>query len=117
MALSQAAILSRTCFLSLFTSAAIDVKKQSPSLLTRLGFPVKVSTRGVMSLLMTVAGKEEVLRLIFSVVRTARGDVMVLGGSADCGAAVVAASVLTTVFFAQNAREFAESLVLVCWAV
>ena len=116
MALSQAAILSRTCFLSLFTSAAIDVKKQSPSLLTRLGFPVKVSTRGVMSLLMTVAG-EEVLRLIFSVVRTVRGDVMVLGGSADCGAAVVAASVLTTVFFAQNAREFAESLVLVCWAV
>ena len=98
LALSQAAILSRTCFLSLFTSAAIDVKKQLPSLLTRLGFPVKVSTRGVMSLLMTVAG-EEVLRLIFSVVRTARGDVMVLGGSAACGAAVAAASVLAIVFF------------------
>ena len=42
-----------------------------------------------------------------------RGDVAVLGGSAACGAAVAAASVLTAVFFAQNARKLAESLILV----
>ena len=37
--------------------------------------------------------------------------------SAACDAAVAVASVLTMVFFAQNARELAESLVLVYWAV
>ena len=41
-----------------------------------------------------VVGVPAVLRLIFSVVRTARGDVAVLSGSAACGAAVAVASVL-----------------------
>ena len=59
------------------------------------------------------------LRSVVSVVRAARGDVTVrggvavLGGSAACDAAVAAASVLTMVFFAQNARELSESLMLV----
>ena len=59
------------------------------------------------------------LRSIVSVVRAARGDVTVrggvavLGGSAACDAAVAAASVLTMIFFAQNARELSESLMLV----
>jgi len=50
-----------------------------------------------------------VLRLTVSIVRAACG-VVVLSGSAACGAAAAAASVLTTVFFAQGARERAESL-------
>ena len=65
-----------------------------------------------------VVGVPAALRLIFSVVLTARGDVAVLRDSAACDAAVAVASVLTTVFFAQKARELAESLVLaVCLAV
>ena len=64
-----------------------------------------------------VVGVSAVLRLIFSVVLTSRGDVAVLRDSAACDAAVAVAGVLTTVFFAQNARELAESLVLVYWAV
>ena len=74
--------------------------------------PSKRSARDLVSSSIVVVG-EGVLRLIFSVVRTARGEVAVLGGSAVCDAAVVAASVLATVFFAQNARELAESLILV----
>ena len=70
-------------------SVAGDVKKQSPSLSTRLGFPVKVSVHGLMSLLMTVVG-EEVLRLIFSVVRAACGDVTMCGDFAACGACITA---------------------------
>jgi hypothetical protein len=67
-------------------------------------------------LMMTVVG-EVVLRWLISIVRTSR-DVAVLGGSAACGAAVAAAGVLAIVFFAhKNARELAESLVMVCWAV
>jgi len=50
-----------------------------------------------------------VLRLTVSIVRAACG-VVVLSGSAACGAAAAAASVLATVFFAQGARERAESL-------
>jgi hypothetical protein len=138
LALSQAVILLRTCFLSLLTSAASDVKKQSPSLSTRLGFPVKVSVAcdaavAATSVLTTVFFARNARELaeslilvemleprsIVSVVRAARGDmtvrggVAVLGGSAACDAAVAAASVLTMVFFAQNARELAESLILV----
>ena len=64
-----------------------------------------------------VVGVSAALRLIFSVVLTTRGDVAVLRDSAACDAAVAVAGVLTTVFFAQNARELAESLVLVYWAV
>jgi hypothetical protein len=90
--------------------------KQFPSLTTFFSFPLKVSVRGLMSwMLMTVVG-EVVLRWLISIVGIAR-DMEVLGGSAAGGAAVAAASALTTVFFAQNARELAESLVLVCWVV
>ena len=74
--------------------------------------PSKRLARDLVSSSMMVIG-EVVLCLIFSVVRTARGDVAVLGGSAACDAAVAAAGALTTVFFAQNARELAESLILV----
>ena len=74
--------------------------------------PSKRLARDLVSSSMMVIG-EVVLCLIFSVVRTARGDVAVLGGSAACDAAVTAAGVLTTVFFAKNARELAESLLLV----
>jgi hypothetical protein len=61
--------------------------------------------------MMTVVG-EVVLRWLISIVRTAR-DVAVLGGSAACSAAVAAAGVLAIVFFAQNALERAESVMMV----
>jgi hypothetical protein len=66
-------------------------------------------------LMMTVVG-EVVLRWPISIVRTAR-DVAVPGGSAACGAAVAAACVLAIVFFAQNALERAESVMMVGGAV
>ena len=66
---------------------------------------------GVVSWWYCVAGGivRVVLRLTVSIVRAACG-VVVLGGSAACGAAAAAASVLPIVFFAQGARERAESL-------
>jgi hypothetical protein len=61
---------------------------------------------------MTVVG-EVVLRWLISIVRTAR-DVAVLGNSASCGAAEIAAGVIR---FAQNTRARSESVVMVGWVV
>ena len=108
--MSQSPRASRTNFLACCPPS--DEKRQAPSLSTRLGFPVKVSARGLMSWsMMTVVG-EVVLRWLISIVRTAR-DVEVPGGSAACSAAVAAAGVLAIVFFAQNALERVESVMMV----
>jgi hypothetical protein len=76
-------------------------------LTTFLSFPLKVSARCLLPW-MTVIG-EVVQRSVCSVVRAARGDVM-LSDSAACGPAETAAGVLTLARFAQNARARSESV-------
>ena len=106
--LSQSPRASRTNFLACCPPS--DEKRQAPSLSTRLGFPVKVSARSLVSCSMTTVVGEAVLRSVCSVVRVAYGFSSMRGAAAACVAAEAAAGVLMMVFFAQNARELAESL-------
>jgi hypothetical protein len=71
---------------------------------------VKVSARSLVSCSMTTVVGEAVLRSVCSVVRVAYGFSSMRGAAAACVAAEAAAGVLMMVFFAQNARELAESL-------